>query len=77
MKQGEVIPSRGKQSLILAVGVWARREKADGPITIRLAAPGHFITTVTNEPGSKRYHPKVFSHLKKLLKQHGRWSFKD
>jgi len=79
MKPGEVeVAKTGKLTITVALGVWAKQKKADGPITIRLSAGRkNFITTVNNKPGSKRYHKKLFGHLKKSLRDNGRWPFSD
>lgn len=79
MKPGDVrvFESGRRRAVVVAVGVWAERKKANLPIHIHLTATPRFHTTVTNQPGSKRCHDSLFEKLKLLLEEHGRWPFDD
>lgn len=52
----------------LEINLWLRD---DGQIGISTT---DFITTVNDRPDSKRGHPNLFGHLKKVLREAGRWS---
>ena len=53
----------------LEVGVWYRPDQDN----IHLAAKDRsFITTVNNNPNSKRGHPHLFAHLARALKKAGK-----
>lgn len=43
----------------LAVGIWYN----DRTGRIHVAATGHFISTVSDDPASKRYHPNLYRKL--------------
>lgn len=34
---------------------------------------GSFITTVNNQPGSKRSHPHLYNQLRRVLQEWGKW----
>jgi hypothetical protein len=70
MRSGEIRPYGGG-SLLVAVGVWAKKDKG-GFTHIHLASRPHFHSTVTDNPGRKRYHPTLVKALKSLLAKHGR-----
>jgi hypothetical protein len=64
----------GQLSLALGIGVWAAKNRSR-VIHIHLTGPKDFHTTVTNQPGSDRYHRTLFRNLRRVLQQHGRWPF--
>lgn len=70
MKSGEIKPYGGG-SLLVAVGVWAKKDKA-GFTQIHLASRPHFHSTITDNPNRKRYHPALVKALKSLLVKEGR-----
>jgi hypothetical protein len=70
MKSGEIRPYRGG-SILVAVGIWAEKDKA-GYTNIHLASRPHFHSTVTDNPSRKRYHPTLVKVLKSLLAKHAR-----
>lgn len=76
MKPGDVRTFvKGDKSLVVAMGVWAKRQgKA---IHIHLTGPGDFHTTVTNRKVSERYHRTLFRNLRRVLIEEDRWSFGD
>lgn len=55
------------KSVKLEVRVWwdARQRM------IKIAGPGLTASTVSNDPGSKRYHPNLFKKLAKVLADAG------
>jgi hypothetical protein len=48
----------------LDVGIWFNEETGH----IHIAAKNSFISTVSNEPGSKRYHPNLYRKLAEALR---------
>lgn len=64
-----------KRSLVVAIGVWGRKEKEESPIHIRITGLSEKITTVTGRPNLVRYHRTLFRDLRSLLIKHGRWPF--
>lgn len=56
------------------MGIWKRD---NGSISITCANPvtgdPEFHTTVTNLPGSVRYHRNLFGKLRAILEAEGRW----
>jgi len=82
MQPGDVrVFQRGKgNALVIGLGVWAKRsgKKHNGKwIDIHLAGPNDSLTTVTNNPKSKRYHRTFFRNLRRTLIQYECWSFGD
>ncbi len=61
----------GSKTVYARFGVWYD----EGQRMIHMTVPGSgwFHTTVSNEPGSRRYHPNLFAKLRRLLEQEGRW----
>ncbi len=79
MKPGDVRTfKRGEgNAVVLAVGVWATRETEKGPIRIDITGPKDMHTTVTNNPGSERYHRTLFRDLRRVLLENKCWPFGD
>jgi hypothetical protein len=74
VQPGDVrIFDKGEKSLVVAIGVWAKRQGT--AIHIHLTGPENFHTTVTNQKGSERYHRTLFRNLRRLLIEEGRWPF--
>jgi len=55
------------KSITLTLRVWYD----DGSRQIKLAGPGLTASTVSNDPGSKRYHPNLFDKLARALRDAG------
>jgi hypothetical protein len=74
MKPGDVRTFRGGQAVVLATGVWVKR---DGKKWIRIDITGtkNFHTTVTNDKNSERYHRTLFRDLRRVLLANGCWPF--
>lgn len=51
----------------LDVGVWFNERSGH----IHIAAKDAFISTISNEPDSKRYHPNLYRKLTQVLKERG------
>jgi hypothetical protein len=51
----------------LDVGVWFNETTGH----IHIAGKGTFISTVSNDPKSKRYHPNLFRKLARVLRDSG------
>lgn len=51
----------------LDVGIWFNEKSGH----IHVAAAGSFISTVSNDPGSKRYHPNLYMKMAKALREAG------
>ena len=51
----------------LDVGIWFNANSGH----IHIAAKGAFISTVSNDPKSKRYHPNLFRKLAAVLRENG------
>ncbi len=77
MKPGDVRTFKQGEgnAIILAIGVWARRDTDKGPIRIDITGPKDMHTTVTNNPGSERYHRTLFRDLRRVLMENNCWSF--
>jgi hypothetical protein len=52
---------------VLAVGVWAERDREGAPIQTHITGTPNFHTTVTNSDISERYHRTLFRNLRRLL----------
>lgn len=61
------MPKGQAKTARLDVGIWFN--EASGHIHI--AAKGALISTVSNDPGSKRYHPNLFRKLATTLRDAG------
>lgn len=58
---------RGK-SVTIEARIWLRE-----PGRIAIASPkSGFISTVSNNPTSKRFHPKLYKKLEKVLRDRGK-----
>lgn len=64
-------------AVVLAVGVWAEREREGGPIQIHITGTSDFHTTVTNNEKSERYHRTLFRNLRRLLVEQKCWPYGD
>ena len=51
----------------LDVGIWFNEKSGH----IHLAAAGSFISTISNDPSSKRYHPNLYMKMTKALRDAG------
>lgn len=51
----------------LNVGIWFNEESGH----IHIAGQGAFISTVSNDPKSKRYHPNLYRKMAKTLRDAG------
>ncbi|KKW89720.1 hypothetical protein [Sphingobium chungbukense] len=51
----------------LDCGIWYNDESGH----IHIAAAGAFISTVSNDPKSKRYHPNLYRKMAKALRDAG------
>src|SRR5438270_378032 len=54
-------------AVVLAVGLWAERKTASGPIQIHITGTSNLHTTITNSPTSERYHRTLFRDLRRVL----------
>lgn len=73
MRPGDVRVFRKGQALVLATGIWAKRQ---GKKWIRFDITGtgkH--TTVTNNPESERFHRTLFRDLRQVLLKDNCWPF--
>ena len=59
--------SKGERSKTakLDVGIWFNQASGH----IHIAAKNAFISTVSNDPSSKRYHPNLYRKLAKALRE--------
>ena len=76
MKPGDVRSFRSGHAVVLATGIWAKRE---GKKWIRIDITGtkNLHTTVTNDTASERYHRTLFRDLRRVLLANGCWPFGD
>ena len=66
------VGSPNSRYIRFSIDVWYNQDSH----TIHITAPGadkSFHTTVNENPMSIRYHKNLFGHLKRMLKEHGRW----
>ena len=77
MKPGDIRTfQKGRgNAAVLAVGVWAARQKHTAPIHIHITGTKNFHTTVTNDPDSERCHRTLFRDLRRLLIAENCWPF--
>jgi len=73
LKPGDFRIFKNKNSVVLAIGIWAKR-KGQNRIRIDITGTGKH-TTVTNDPSSERYHRTLFRDLRRILIEHGCWPF--
>ncbi|MES2172902.1 MAG: hypothetical protein V4523_03035 [Pseudomonadota bacterium] len=59
--------SKPPKTAKLSIGVWFN-ERTDH---IHIAAAGQFISTVSPDPASKRYHPNLYRKLAQCLQDAG------
>ena len=58
------------KTVSIRLNVWANPRSRK----IHLASSGaNVISTISSDPESRRYHPHLFSKLRRLLKSEGRW----
>jgi hypothetical protein len=80
MKSAEMKPGnirqfkngKGHRSVVLAVGLWAKRDGKH--IRIDITGTGKH-TTVTNNPTSVRFHRTLFRDLRQILVDNECWPF--
>lgn len=66
------VGSPNSRYIRFSIDVWYN----DKDQAIHMTAPGadkSFHTTVNDNPASIRYHKNLYKHLKRMLKEHGRW----
>ncbi len=51
------------------MGIWYQRKT--GHIHLSVPESSWFVTTVSNDPSSKRYHPNLFQKLARYLAEQG------
>jgi hypothetical protein len=61
-------------AVVLAVGIWAKRERQH--LRIDITGTGKH-TTITNNPESKRYHRTLFRDFRRILIENNAWPFGD
>lgn len=74
MKPGDVRVFEGGKALVVAMGIWAKRDRDHLRIDIT-GFGGH--TTITNNPASERYHRTLFRNLRRIMVDQGVWQFGD
>jgi len=72
MKPGDVRAFDGGRALVVAVGIWAKRDREHLRIDIT-GFGGH--TTITNNPESERYRRTLFRNLRRIMIENGVWGF--
>lgn len=65
LKDGEIRPS--KNGVAIVVGIWQEGEN------IKISSEGHFISSISNDENSVRYHRNLYKHLKNILEEQGKW----
>jgi hypothetical protein len=73
MRPGDVRVFRKGEALVLATGIWAKREGKKW-IRIDITGTGKH-TTVTNNPESERFHRTLFRDLRRVLVENSCWPF--
>lgn len=63
------------KAVVLAIGVWASKAKAKGPIDIHITGTSQFHTTVNNNQNSERYHRTLFRNLRRLMIEQNCWPY--
>jgi len=74
MKPGDVRIFKPRRSVVLAVGIFAKRQGRY--LRIDITGSGKH-TTVENNPHSERYHRTLFRNMRRQLIENGCWSFGD
>lgn len=64
-------------AVVVGVGVWAERKNDESYIQIHLSGVSDGHTTVTNNPGSVRYHRTLFRNLRRVLVTNDAWPYGD
>ena len=75
MQPGDVRVFRNGEALVLAAGIWAKRQGKNW-IRIDITGTGKH-TTVTNNPKSHRFHRTLFRDLRSVLVKNNCWQFGD
>jgi hypothetical protein len=70
------VSKRGKRgrrprAVYLDMGIWLNEKT--GNIHMASGDKRFRHTTVSNKPGSKRYHPNLYQKLRAVLQAEGRW----
>jgi hypothetical protein len=65
----------GGNAVVVGLGLWAERQGKW--IHIHMTGPDDSHTTVTNNPGSERYHRTLFRDLRRTLLRENCWEFGD
>jgi hypothetical protein len=73
MRPGDVRVFRKGEALVLATGIWAKRQGKNW-IRIDITGTGKH-TTVTNNPNSERFHRTLFRDLRRVLLENSCWPF--
>ncbi len=73
MRPGQVRVFKKGNSVVLAIGVWAKRRGKQ--LHIDITGPSNFHTTITNDKNSDRYHRTLFRDLRRVLIRHDCWRF--
>jgi hypothetical protein len=68
-REAENMPDRSQKTATFTMGAWYNAET--GHIHLAIPDSGWFITTVSNEPSSRRYHPNLYRKLARALKESG------
>jgi hypothetical protein len=74
MKPGDVRVFKPRKSVVVAVGIWAKRQGKY--LRIDITGSGKH-TTVENNPDSERYHRTLFRNLRRQLIENGCWPFAE
>jgi hypothetical protein len=72
MKPGDVRVFNPRGSVVLAIGLFAKRQGKY--LRIDITGSGKH-TTVENNPSSERYHRTLFRNLRRQLIENGCWPF--
>jgi hypothetical protein len=72
MKPGDVRIFTPQKSVVVAVGIWAKRQGKY--LRIDITGSGKH-TTVENNPNSERYHRTLFRNLRRQLIESDCWPF--
>lgn len=64
-------PGKRPRAVYLEVGIWLNEKSGHIHIASRDRRFRH--STVSNNPGSKRYHPNLYGKLRAVLQAEQRW----